>query len=87
MINCLLGDDGVSSYEDNCSFTCNPGYVLTGSETRFCHHDRSWSGNESVCSRGIATDIHKIRTTKLNFKVMNDDLATNKLICNYFRYS
>ena len=52
MINCSLGDDGVSSYEDTCSFTCNTGYELTGSDTRTCQSGGSWSGNESVCSRG-----------------------------------
>ena len=30
-INCSLGDDGVPSYEDTCTFTCDTGYELTGS--------------------------------------------------------
>ena len=49
MINCLLGDNGVPSYEDTCSFTCNTGYELTGSGTRTCQSDRSWSDIDSVC--------------------------------------
>ena len=53
MITCSLGDDGVPSYEDTCNFTCNTGYELTGSDTRTCQSDRSWSGTESMCSRGI----------------------------------
>ena len=52
-INCSLGDDRVPSYEDICSFTCNIGYELTGSDTRTCQSDRSWSGSEAVCGRGI----------------------------------
>ena len=36
IINCSLGDDGVLSYEDTCSFTCNTGYELTGSDIRTC---------------------------------------------------
>ena len=51
MINCSLGDDGVFSYEDTCSFTCNTGYDLTGSD-RICQSDGSWSGSDAVCSRG-----------------------------------
>ena len=39
MINCSLGDDGVPSYEDTCSFTCNTGYELTGSDTRTCQSE------------------------------------------------
>ena len=52
MINCSMGDDGVPSYEDTCSFTCNTGYELTGSNTRTCQSDRSWSDSDDVCRRG-----------------------------------
>ena len=52
MINCSLGDDGVPSYEDTCNFTCNTGYELTGSNTRTCQSDGSWSGSDDVCGRG-----------------------------------
>ena len=51
-ISCSLGDDGVLSYEDTCSFTCNTGYVLTGSDTRTCQSDGSWSGTQTMCRRG-----------------------------------
>ena len=51
-INCSLGDDGVPSYEDTCSFTCNTGYELTGSDIRTCQSDGNWSGNDDVCIRG-----------------------------------
>ena len=52
-INCSLGDDGVTSYEDTCSFTCNTDYELTGSDTRTCQSNGSWSGSDGVCRRGI----------------------------------
>ena len=48
-INCSLGGDGVSSYEDTCSFTCNTGYELTGSTERICQSDGSWSGSSVSC--------------------------------------
>ena len=51
-IDCLLGDDGVPSYEDTCNFTCDTGYELTGSDTRTCQSDGSWSGSDDVCVRG-----------------------------------
>ena len=53
VINCSMGDDGVPSYEDTCSFTCNTGYELTGSDTRTCQSDGSWSGSDEVCRRGM----------------------------------
>ena len=52
MINCSLGDDGVHSYEDTCSFTCNTGYELTDSTQRICQSNGSWSGTDVMCSRG-----------------------------------
>ena len=51
-ITCSLGDDGVPFYEDTCSFTCNTGYELTGSDTRTCQSDGNWSGSDDVCRRG-----------------------------------
>jgi len=52
VITCSLGDDGVPSYKDTCSFTCNTGYELTGSDTRTCQSDGSWSGSETMCTGG-----------------------------------
>ena len=51
-ISCSLGDDGVPSYEDTCSFTCSTGYELTGSESRTCQSDGNWSGSIAMCNRG-----------------------------------
>ena len=52
VMTCSLGDDGVPSYEDTCSFTCNTGYELTGSNTRTCLSNRIWSGMETLCRIG-----------------------------------
>ena len=52
IINCSLGDDNITSYEDTCSFTCDTGYELTGSDTRTCQSDGSWSGSDAICQRG-----------------------------------
>ena len=50
-INCTLGDDGVLSYEDTCSYTCNTGYELVGSDQRMCLFDGTWNGDDEVLCR------------------------------------
>ena len=57
MINCSLGGDGVPSFEDTCTYTCNNGYELTGSRSsssssRTCQSDGTWSGSFPMCTRG-----------------------------------
>ena len=52
IMNCSLGDDGIHYYQDTCNFSCNTGYELTGSDTRTCQSDGSWSGSDDVCRRG-----------------------------------
>ena len=52
IFNCLLGDDGVPSYKDTCSFTCDTGYEVPGNDTRTCQSDGSWSGGDVMCRRG-----------------------------------
>ena len=57
MIDCSLGDDGVDSYEDTCSFTCNIGYELIGSDTRTCQSNGNWSSSDDVCRRGMVSNF------------------------------
>ena len=52
MISCSRINDPSFSYEDACNFTCNTGYELTGSDTRTCQSDGSWSGTNAMCTRG-----------------------------------
>ena len=71
MINCSLGDDGVPSYEDICSFACNTGYELTGSDTRTCQSDGNWRGSSDVCKKGIFVCTLA--------KTVKSSLCTNKI--------
>ena len=58
---CSLGDDGNSTFQDSCTFSCNVGYMLTGSDTRTCQSNGSWSGNVPVCVRGWFAVVIKIK--------------------------
>ena len=42
---------------DTCSFTCNTGYELTGSDTRTCQSDGNWSGTEALCGGRWLTSV------------------------------
>ena len=35
---------------ESCSFSCDPGYSLTGSSVRSCLPNNEWSGEEALCS-------------------------------------
>ena len=39
-------------YQDVCSFSCDEGYELTGSDTRTCQSDANWSGSDAECVPG-----------------------------------
>ena len=76
VISCSLGGDNVSLYEDTCSFTCNTGYELTGSDTRTCQSNGSWSGSGDVCRRGTlmqyySLTINCVHTSHLSFTLGN----------------
>ena len=49
MISCSLINSPIFSYEDTCSFTCNTGYELTGSNIRTCQGNGNWSGSPVSC--------------------------------------
>jgi len=52
MINCSMGDDGVISYEDICTVTCDTGYMLTSDDMRTCLSDGMLNGTDENCTRG-----------------------------------
>ena len=59
VMNCSVRDDAVS-FQNSCSFMCNIGFMLNGSDTRFCHNG-SWTGDEAFCNRG---------TTQFNMAIL-----------------
>ena len=47
--NISCNSTGVLHYEDQCLFSCDPGYQLTGSSSRQCLSNESWSGSDVTC--------------------------------------
>ena len=80
MIICSLGDDGVPSYKDTCSFTCNTGYELTVNDTRTCQSDGSWSGSDPMCRQGNVTIICIYRRLPKNLIIERRDAVVHEWI-------
>ena len=56
--SCSSGKVGVGYTGDTCNVICNTGYELTGSDTRTCQSDGSWSGTDGLCIRGKSKFAH-----------------------------
>ena len=49
-VNCGSGLVNMAVEGDNCTFSCDPGYMLQGSATSgICENTRSWSGGLPSC--------------------------------------
>ena len=57
--SCSSGRVGVGYEGDMCSFTCNTGYELTGSDTRTCQSDGNWNGTKTTCRGGNVINYPK----------------------------
>ena len=66
-MSCSSGRVGVGYERDTCNFICNTGYELTGSDTRTCQSNGSWSGTDDVCRRGKNMNSCIINVACLNY--------------------
>ena len=44
-------------FEDTCTFSCNEGYELQGSNNGTCLADQSWSGGDPICEPLTCSDV------------------------------
>jgi len=59
-IDCSLGDDGIPTNGDTCTFTCDDGYGRDGPEERECRQ-MLWSGRDVICVEGRVGQYNKLR--------------------------
>ena len=52
MLTCSFGGDSVAYNGETCDYTCDTGYILSGSATRSCQGNGAWTGAEVICNRG-----------------------------------
>jgi len=53
MVNCDYGDNGGPNEGDTCLFSCDDGFLLSGSPSRICMEGGVWSGETAICSTGM----------------------------------
>ena len=56
MLSCSSGRVGVGYEGDTCNFTCNTGYELTGTDTKICQNNGSWSNSYDIYGESISED-------------------------------
>ncbi|XP_065896437.1 sushi, von Willebrand factor type A, EGF and pentraxin domain-containing protein 1-like [Dysidea avara] len=82
-ISCSLGDDGVASFEDTCTFTCNSGYEVRGSSMRTCQSDESWSGMTTTCARVSCPDLGQPDNGMIDCTFGDDGVASYQDTCGF----
>lgn len=62
---------GSFSYQSTCTFTCDEGYVLSGSPSLQCEASANWNGSQPYCV-GTATCFYL--SSLCSFCYLEDDL-------------
>ncbi|XP_065899772.1 uncharacterized protein [Dysidea avara] len=80
--SCSSSRVGVSYEGDTCNFTCNTGYELTGSDTRTCQSNGSWSGSDDVCRKVTCSVLNKPNNGAMDCSLGDDGVASYEDTCN-----
>ncbi|XP_065899833.1 uncharacterized protein [Dysidea avara] len=81
--SCSSDRVGVGYEGDTCNFTCNTGYELTGSDTRTCQSDGSWSGTESMCKRVRCPPLNNPNNGMVRCILGDDGVSSYLDFCRY----
>ena len=82
--NISCNSTGVSLYEDQCSFSCDPGYEPTESSSRQCLSTGSWSGSDVTCDIFHCDNL----TDGIEYSVLANDCGSEfgsvcRVECNF----
>ena len=67
--------------DQNCTFTCDPGYYLTGSDLRTCQPDHTWSGEDASCLPLNCDDLIAPENASVAIPCNTEYTSNCKLIC------
>ncbi|CAH1262671.1 CSMD3 [Branchiostoma lanceolatum] len=71
---------GNNFYGDVVSFTCDPGYELSGSDTRTCQANQQWDGTQPSCDRVQCPPLTPISDGQMSGNNFFGDRTT--FVCN-----
>ena len=86
-IDCSLGNDGLPTPQDKCTASCNSGFVLSGTTTRRCKADETWTGSDAVCTAGkYRVNMHHILITGGGHMVVRESRRCKTNTREIFKY-
>ena len=68
--------------DQNCSFSCHPGYTLSGSSERICLANHTWSGEDTTCKPMKCTELTPSANALVVFPCDSDLLSSCIVICD-----
>ena len=79
-IDCAGGSTGV--YEDSCTFSCNAGYELQGSNNGTCLANQSWNGGDPICAALNCSTSPPLNNSQLQSSCDTQYQSTCTATCN-----
>ena len=67
--------------DENCTFTCDPGYDLTGSNLRTCQANHTWSGDTTICSPLHCSELNVPTNSSLMLPCKSEYTSNCTLLC------
>jgi Sushi repeat (SCR repeat) len=71
----------ISTYGSTATYSCSPGFVLSGSATRACQTDGTWSGDAPTC---VATDVVRQPLPGITNGVVSAPVTKYGAIASYY---
>ena len=63
-VNCELGENGGPNAGDNCTLTCDRGFIMEGSSSRMCDDLGTWTGDDTTCTARMYMCVVCISTSR-----------------------